>query len=124
CKRFRASHQAEASVGALLNLARCHMKMGKLASAWNEFREAATLAERMKQPDRQKGALDYAKELEPRLSKLIVKVEDPVDGLEVRRGDAVVPSDAYGVAVPVDPGRYEIVATAPGHRSWTGEVTI
>lgn len=124
CKRFRSSHQAEPSVGALLNLARCHQKLGRLASAWSEFKEAASLADRMRQPDRKRGALEYAKELEADLSRLTVEVAVPVDGLEVRLDDSVLPAGAYGVATPVDPGTFTIVASAPGYETWRTEVSV
>lgn len=124
CKRFGASHQADPSVGALLNLARCHQKIGKLASAWREFKEAAALAERARQPERKRGALEYATELEPSLSRLTVEVVTPVDGLEVKQGDTIVPPASYGVATPVDPGTFFIVASAPGYETWRTEVTV
>jgi hypothetical protein len=124
CKRFQASHQAEKSVGAILNLALCHQQLGKLASAWSEYKDAAALAERMNQPERKEGALDYAAEIEPKLSRLTVRVLRPVEGLVVTRGGEPLPSGSYGVAVPVDPGSYLIEATAPGHAPYKAEVVV
>jgi hypothetical protein len=124
CVKFAASHQAEASVGALLNVARCHQAQGKIASAWSEYKEAASLADRMGQPDRKVGALEYVAELEPRLARISVRVDQPVANLEVKRGDIVLPPGSYGVAAPVDPGTYVIVASAPGYAPFTTSVTI
>src|SRR5690606_30041935 len=46
CPKFQASMDAEPSVGAMLNLARCHELTGKTATAWAEYTEAANLARR------------------------------------------------------------------------------
>jgi len=124
CQRFAASMEAEASVGAMLNLARCHQKVGKDASAWAEFREAAAMARRAGQPSREEGALQYAAELEARLSKLTIDVPAPVAGLKVTRNGADVPAGSFGTAVPVDPGTHVIEASAPGHESWRGEIAV
>ncbi len=124
CKRFRASHQAEPSVGAILNLARCHQRQGKLASAWSEYKEAANLASVMNQPRRKKGALEYASQLAPRLSKLTVTVAAPVKGLVVTLDDTVLLPGSFGVAVPVDPGTHEVTAKAPGYTLWRQEISV
>lgn len=124
CTKFAGSHDAEPSVGALLNLARCHEETGRTASAWAEYRAAAAMARREGQEKRGKGALDRAGRLEPSLSRLTVEVEREVPGLEVVRGGEPLPSSSFDTDVPVDPGTYELVARAPGHRPWRGEVTI
>lgn len=124
CKRFEASHQAEPSVGALLNLARCHQELDRFASAWGEYRKAAHLANTLNQPKRRRGALEYAAKLEPQLSKLTIVVASPVQGLEVTRGNVVLPPGSYGVEVPVDGGAHIISASAPGYQPWTTEITL
>lgn len=124
CGKFAGSHDAEASVGALLNLARCHEKTGQTASAWAEYRAAAAMARREGQSKRVQGALDLADRLEPGLSRLTVQVGEMVPGLEITRAGEVLPSSSYDTAVPVDPGTYAIEARAPGHEPWRGEVTV
>src|SRR5215471_2500246 len=44
CARFAGSFAIEASSGTLLNLASCHEKQDKTATAWAEYRAAARLA--------------------------------------------------------------------------------
>lgn len=124
CTKFAGSHDAEPSVGALLNLARCHEKTGQTASAWAEYRAAAAMARREGQDKRVAGALDHADRLEPGLSRLTVAVERTVPGLEVTRSGEELPSSSWDTAVPVDPGTYTIEARAPGHAPWRGEVTV
>ncbi|MBW2523629.1 MAG: hypothetical protein JRI23_05615 [Deltaproteobacteria bacterium] len=124
CPKFAESMRVDPAVGSLLNLARCHQLQGKTATAWAEYLNAASMARAAGQLEREEGAARFASELEGHLSKLTIVAPHPVDGLEVRRGDVVVGGDALGVAVAVDPGRYVVEARAPGHRSWSTELTV
>ena len=124
CGLFSASFDADPSVGALLNLARCHQKLGKTASAWAVFNDAAALAVRSGQLEREAGARKYAAKLEPQLSRLTIFVESPPDGLEVtRHGDPGVAS-SWRLPRPAVPGYHEIVAAAPGYETWTTTITV
>ncbi len=124
CGLFAASFDAEPSVGALLNLARCHQQRGKTASAWAVFNDAAAMAARAGQHKRESGAHRYAVKLEPLLSKITLMVESPPEGLEVTRNGQLVSAGSYGLALPVDPGDHEIVAMAPGYQRWATSVTV
>lgn len=124
CQKFEASQKADASVGALLNLARCHEVLGKNASAWVEYKEAAKLAAQTGQADREQGARDLASKIEPKLSKITIQVTEQIEGLEVKRGGEPVPSESWGTAIAVDPGTYTIQASAPGRRTWSDTITI
>jgi hypothetical protein len=124
CQKFKASQALEASPGTLLNLAACHHAQGKTATAWAEFVAAARLA-RAQNKDRQATEANRrAAELEATLSYLTVRVVEPVPGLEVRRGGALLEPSVYGVRVPVDPGTYAIEASAPGYEPLRLEVIV
>lgn len=73
-----------------------------------------------------KTAVKRAAKLEPRLSKLTIAVaaDRRLAGLEILRGSDPVASGAWNQALPIDGGSYQITARAPGHRAWTGEVTV
>jgi len=58
--------------------------------------------------------------VEPRLSHLTITAPA---GVEVRRGDAIVPSDSYGKPIAIDGGTYTLVARS-GIARWTSTVTI
>jgi hypothetical protein len=124
CPKFEASHKAEPSVGAMLNLARCHELAGKTASAWVEYKEAAKLAQQTGQADREQGARELASKLEATLSKLTIQVSGASEGMVVKRGDDAVPPESWGSAIAVDPGTYTIEASAPGKENWSDTVTV
>src|SRR5262245_51965919 len=46
CQRFEASQRLDAGLGTLLFLGECYDKLGKSASAWKAFADAAVLAVR------------------------------------------------------------------------------
>ena len=113
------------NASSLHGLARCHEDQGKTASAWAEYLEAATVAQREKRAEIANAAKQRAKALEPRLTKLVITVASGGDaeGLEVRRDGIVMDRAVWGSAVPVDPGAHVIVATAPGKQAWSRSAT-
>lgn len=124
CPKFLASYNLENRSGTLLNLADCYEHEGKLASAWARWVEAKAIAGRANQPDRVQLATQRAAALEPKLSKLTIKVGNPPAGLAVTRDGVAVAAAVYGEAIPVDAGKHTVQATAPDHKAWTTEVVV
>lgn len=122
CEKFEASQRLDPAVGTQLNLADCYEKIGKTASAWVNFVEASENAEAGER--RATFAADRAEALRPRLTKVVFEITSPVAGMTVTRSDVAVPREAWGTALPVDPGRHVITAKAPGHATWQRTVTI
>jgi tetratricopeptide (TPR) repeat protein len=124
--KFEQSQQLDPAVGTLLNLAECYAALGRTASAWSMYRDAASLARSRKQPERERYASRKAQELEPRLSRLelLIKPEARVAGLSISRSGVPVPEGLWGSAFPVDPGPQRIEATAPGRSTWTRDVEV
>jgi len=108
CPKFQASYALDKGLGTLVNLADCHERIGKTASAWAEWSEAVDLANRAND-QREKFAKKRRDALEPKLPKLEVDVTNPVSGLAVYRGDTLIAQAAYGTPLAVDPG--EVVVT-------------
>jgi hypothetical protein len=109
----------------LLALALCHESQGRTATAWQEFGEVATSAERAKRADRLKVARDHRAALEPGLSKLVIVVPDAVAALPdlgILRDGVPVPRGDYSRAVPVDPGDHVVTALAHGAKPWSAQV--
>jgi hypothetical protein len=124
CEKFAASMRAERSVGAYVNLARCHELQSKTATAHREYLEAARFAEGKGQADRADAARRFAAELEGKISTLTISVIQPVAGLTVLRNGERVPSESFGAPAYVDPGAHRVEANAPGHASWTRVVRV
>ena len=120
CPKFAASEKLGPAVGTLLNLADCLQQNGQTASAWTRFVEAQNAAHRANRPDREKLARDRASALEPKLARMTITVADGATaGLEVKRDGVAIDAAAFGNAVPVDPGRHVVEASAPGKKKWT-----
>lgn len=117
CPKLEASLALDPALGTRLNLAHCYQQLGRLASAWARFREAADLAARAGESRREQFARERAAALEPRLPRLVIQVPSAaqVPGLTVKRDDAVVDLVLLGTPMYVDPGEHEVTAEAPGH---------
>jgi hypothetical protein len=120
CAAFEHSQKLEPLSGTLYNLAGCYVKLGKLASAWVAYRE---LAQRDTNAARRTDAGRKAKELEPRLPRLLIKTSASPSDLAVTMNDQDVTA-LLGVDNPVDLGSYKIVAKAPGYRDQHATVEV
>lgn len=126
CPKFLASQAADPKTSTLLNLASCYEKNGQSASAWGAFREAETSARRISRADWETLARSRAEELEPRLVRLVIRVDasPSIAGLTVMRDDMRLPSGEWNVPIPVDPGTHELKAEAPGYVSFRTKVEV
>lgn len=124
CPKFEESHRLDPSVGALLNLGRCYEQLGRTASAWVRYKEAATLARSLGQAERETIARDLAKTLEPKLSRVRIEATKRVDGMRITRNGEEVGVALLGDPLPVDPGKLTIEVTAPSYIRWSTEIEI
>ncbi len=124
--KLAESYRLDPAPGTLLNLAVCHQNIGKVASAWGEFRQALADAKRAGRADREELAAAAIAELEPELPWLSIEVPTAarVPGLEITRNGLRISSAAWATELPVDPGDVEIVARAPGYKPKTQKVKI
>ncbi|MBK7580709.1 MAG: hypothetical protein IPI67_10935 [Myxococcales bacterium] len=121
CRKLEESQRLDPQGGTLLNLAVCHAREGRSASAWVEFQEAIDLAKKAKRSDRIRLAERELRQLEKKLARLTIEVpaDARVPGLSIQRGGEPLGVGAWGTAVPVDPDvEVEIAATAEGYKSW------
>jgi serine/threonine-protein kinase len=126
CPKFEASLANDVKLGTKLALAACYERTGRTASAWTGFLDAAAMARRAgpSEEARERYAAKQARDLEPKLVRLVIAVPEPTPGLEVTRGGSPVVPATFGVPVPVDPGDHEIVAAAEGRQRWTQLVRV
>lgn len=122
--KFQASQKLDPGVGTLLNLAECYEQVGKTASAWAEYREAISLARLAGSKEREELATERAKALEPKLSRLAIKVTGDAAGVTITRDGEAVESAELGQAIPVDPGKHVIEASAPGKQKFSQTIEI
>ncbi len=124
CPKFEESQRLDPGGGTLLNLADCHERIGRTATAWAEFSEALALARRDGRRDRIALAEKQIAKLEPLLPKLLVNVSPDagVDGFEVRLDADTIPRAAWSTPMPIDPGPRVIRASAPGYETFVRRV--
>ncbi len=125
CDKFAASQAIDPTVGTMLRLADCYDRAGKTASAWAMFEQAASVSRAANQPERERIAAERGKELEARLSKVVIQlVGSAPQGLEVRLNDSVIPNASIGTALPVDPGALNVEMSAEGYEPFAKRFEI
>jgi len=124
CPKLSESMRIYPSVGALINLARCHEQQGKTATAWTEYSKAASMAHAQNDKKREQRALQRAKQLKPKLSRIIIKITTKPTGLKITRDGTELGVASYGIAIAADPGQHQIKASAPGFKSWSRTVVL
>lgn len=124
CPAFADSQKLDPSSSTLLNLGSCYEKIGKTASAWATYQEAASLAQSNGRGEHLEAAQKRASILLPKLVRVTVSVESPAQGLEVRRNGGPVARAEWGLAIPVDPGSVTYEAVAPHHRAWSTTIEV
>ena len=122
CEKWKASDDLDPKGGTVLNLAMCREKEGRVASAWSAYAEARNRSAREGRRDRVEFAEARIKALEPALPRVRVVVNGSRD-TRVTLDDAPLPSAAWSTAIPVDPGRHTVRATAPGFVPFTAQVS-
>lgn len=115
CPKLADSQRLDPGIGTLLNLGRCYAESGQTASAWATYREAAAAARAEGQAERETLARDEAAKLEPRLTRVVIRVSDAAAaaGVVVKRDGQELPRSLWGVPTPVDPGEHTLEAAAP-----------
>jgi hypothetical protein len=129
CAAFEQSQQLEPAVTTLIALATCDERLGKLATAWALFLEAeqqTRAAGDGKGVQLHKLATERAAKLEPRVSKLMIRVPDAskIDGLEILRDQERIPAEKWNRTFPIDGGVFTITARASGASDWSMNVMV
>ncbi|NUO49629.1 MAG: hypothetical protein HOV80_12300 [Polyangiaceae bacterium] len=125
-KSLEASQKLEPKSGTLLVLGSCNEQLGRTATAWAQYKEAAGLARVEGRTEHATKATDLARALEGRLSKLRIDGQRMQGGvsLVVKLDGGVVLDGALGVSFAIDPGDHVITASAPGRADWSTTIRI
>jgi hypothetical protein len=125
CESLEASlvrvQQAEPAIR--VELAECYAQLGRTASAWAQYREAAAAAHDAASPELEALARGRAKALENDLSYVTVRTwkGQPV---MVTQDGSPIDETVLGTAIPLDPGPHTITASAPGKRGWSTQIEL
>lgn len=124
CEKFAESFRLDPANGTLQNLALCHEREGKTASAWAEFAQLAGRAAQAEQREREQMARARAAQLAPRVTRVLLAFGDTsnverveVDGQELGRA-------AWTSPLPLDPGVHTFVFAAKGKKSESRSLRI
>lgn len=125
CVKFADSNRLSPGTGTLLNLATCHVKIGKLATAWVEMNNAADSDRRFGNVQRLAWIRQQIDELGPKLAHLTIGVAPATPaGFSVKLDGVAIDPAAYGSPTPVDPGEHVVAASAPGYETWSTKIAV
>ena len=114
CDKFAESFRLDPANGTLLDVALCHERQGKTASAWAELSQLAGRAAQAGQKEREQLARTRAAALERRLSRAQIEIASDAGVEEVRVDGQVLGRAAWGSPLPLDPGEHAFAFTGPG----------
>jgi tetratricopeptide (TPR) repeat protein len=120
CQRLAASFKLDPQPNTELLQGLCYTKLGKTASAYNAFIDAASTLP--KGGDAQKYAADQAKALEAQLLKVRVKFQPVIPpGMALHFDDETRTRDKdfADIDIALDPGEHDLFVTAPGKHDYS-----
>jgi hypothetical protein len=124
CASFTESLRLDPKLGTLLNLALCHEKQGKPATAWHEYITGAAWATQNGQKDRREFANLHAITLEGQLSRVILQLPPARELSSVEVDGEPVPEPRWYLPLYLDPGDHTIAVAAPGKYRETVKVNV
>jgi serine/threonine-protein kinase len=116
CELFAQSKQLAPGVGVSLHLADCYERMGRTASAWQEFDAAEKFAHARGDDKRADVAHGRAQALVPKLERLTLAASPAVshEGWQVTLDGVPLAPDRWNAAMAIDPGDHTAIVKVPG----------
>jgi hypothetical protein len=124
CPKLAESQRLDPHVGTLLNLAACHERQGKIATAWVEYQKAHTAAQVEGQADRAHLAEERIAVIEPRVPWLRVAVRGDSTGTTVTVDGSELSAAALGTEMPVDPGTHVVGGQGAGRHGFEERIEL
>ena len=123
CRNFEASENLDPALGTLINVAVCHAREGKTATAWAEFHDALAQAKRRGQAARVDVIERELAALEKRVSKVTLDLgATKLDAVRVD-GKALDPSE-WSAPIILEPGTHTLEVSAVGKKSETRSLVV
>jgi hypothetical protein len=124
CARLEESQRLDPKIGRLLNVAYCHEKLGRVATAWSEYNQAAALALQTKQAEREAFARKQATELAQKLPFIRLDLTSAPEVTRVTVDGSPLTRDQWTVPFPVDPGDHTLTFAGDGHKTQAEKVSV
>jgi hypothetical protein len=126
CPKLEESHKLSPKSSTLLEVATCHEKQGKIATAWTEYIDAEGEARKEGRSKVEADAKQRSRKLDAKLPRVTVTVpkDTVVEGLEIKIDGALLDKGDWGKSRPLDPGDHKLTAWAPGRKAWEQAVSI
>ena len=126
CPKLAESERLQPGTGVLLRLGLCDEELGKTASAWSAFREAAARAERSGDEALRQLATKRADGLAPRVPRMIVVLPAGAEreSLTLTYDGNPLDWSAIGAEIPVDPGTHAVEAARAGRAVFRRTFTL
>ena len=119
CQAFESAKRLDfTAINLILRLGDCYERLGRTASAYSQYQQAASLAAAAKDA-RRSTAEERVAAVEPHLARVVVALSPAAVSVTVRRNGEIVARETLGKPEPVDPGRYTFEAAAPGKTTWS-----
>ncbi|WP_437827415.1 hypothetical protein [Sorangium sp. So ce1153] len=131
CKALAESQRLDPQPGTLFTLASCEAQWGRVATAVTRFKDylavldRMTPAEKARQGQRPKVAMQERDRLSPRVPRLALSLPPGAPaGTMVKRDGHELGDAALGIALPVDPGEHLVSVQVPGRPAREQRITI
>jgi hypothetical protein len=124
CAKLEESQRQDPKLGRLLNVAYCHERQGRIATAWAEYNQAAAVALQGRQTERETFARNRAAELAAKLSFIRLDMQQGAEIATILVDGRPVPRDQWAIPFPIDPGSHNLSFEAPAHKTQTQTVTV
>lgn len=128
CPKFEAAREkAPEHVRTGMTLAQCYSEWGKTGQAFEELGRVRAIALAQKKQDKVQAIDEALATLKANAPTLTIRVPKEVRAqadLSILRDGKNVPESQWDVAIPVNPGRLHIEATASGKEHWETSVDV
>ena len=84
CPKLEESQKLSPRAATLIEVAACHEKQGKIATAWSEYIDAEADARKEGRKPLEKDAQARSVKIEAKIPRVTINVPSPIDGMEIK----------------------------------------